>query len=88
MHRVKPLVSRRLALLLAASVLLAFALALPAPRAAGALSCGIGCFSGGGIIYYTDASRRTELCRTDCNFDTCNGQTSRWFRPYRTCCCA
>jgi|HubBroStandDraft_3_1064219.scaffolds.fasta_scaffold01319_5 hypothetical protein len=73
-------------LLLAAAGLTSLALSLPA-RPAQALGCGNGCYSGAGVIYYTDATRTKVYCRTDCNIDTCNGGSTPWYHTYHTCCC-
>jgi hypothetical protein len=87
MPRLSSVAGRRPVLLLATLALLALALLLPAARPASAFTCGIGCYPGAGTIYYTDATRRHILCEVDCNVDTCNGDTSPWYRFYHTCCC-
>ena len=88
MNRQTSAARRKPALLLAAAALLSLALSLPSARPASAIiGCGIGCFSGARVTYYTDATYKKVLCFYDCNEDTCNGETSRYERVFHTCCC-
>ena len=81
--------SRRPLMIVAAVLMVCLALAATSARPSQAITCGPGCVpeSSGNHIYYTDATYKTILCITNCNGDTCDGQTSPYEKSLPICCC-